>query len=257
MLLVMDIGNTNTVLGVFDGDRLLNDWRITTQPHQTADEYGILLKELFSLVGLSFTDITDLILSCVVPPLEMAVAEMAKKYFHREPFIVGPGIKTGMPVLYENPRDVGADRIVNGVAAYEKYGGPCIVIDFGTATTFDAISADGEYLGGVITPGISISYEALFHRAAKLPLVDMAKPKSVIGRTTVASMQSGMIYGYVGLVEGIVERMKKELEGDPNVIGTGGLVEIIARETDTIHTVDQSLALEGLRLLYERNLPDG
>ncbi|MFB3072831.1 MAG: type III pantothenate kinase [bacterium] len=255
MLLVMDIGNTNTVLGVYEGERLLNDWRITTQPHQTADEYGIILKELFGLAGMSFDNITDLILSCVVPPLEMVVAEMARKYFDLESLIVGPGTKTGMPVLYENPRDVGADRIVNGVAAIEKYGAPCIVIDFGTATTFDAISADGEYLGGIITPGILLSYEALFHKAAKLPLVDMAKPKSVIGRTTVASMQSGMLYGYVGLVEGIVARMKEELGGEPKVIGTGGLVETIARETDVIVTVDHSLALEGLRLIYERNLP--
>ncbi|MFQ5893590.1 MAG: type III pantothenate kinase, partial [Nitrospinota bacterium] len=178
MLLVIDIGNSNTALGVYEGEQLLTDWRIATQPHQTADEFGIVLKELFGLVELRFADITDMILSCVVPPLEMVVTEMARKYFRQDPIIVGPGTKTGMPVLYENPREVGADRIVNSVAAYEKYGGPCIVIDFGTATTFDAVSEKGEYLGGIITPGILLSYEALFHKAAKLPLVDMAKPKS-------------------------------------------------------------------------------
>lgn len=256
MLMVMDVGNTNTVLGVYDGKQLLKDWRITTQPHQTADEYGILLKELFALAGLHFTDITDLILSCVVPPLEMVVNETAKKYLQIEPLIVGPGIKTGMPVLYENPREVGADRIVNSVAAYQKYGGPCIVIDFGTATTFDAISAEGAYIGGIITPGVLISYEALFHKAAKLPLIDMVKPKSVIGRSTVASMQSGMVYGYVGLVEGIVGRMKAELGGESKVVATGGLAETIARETEVIQEVDQYLTLEGLRILFELNCPD-
>jgi type III pantothenate kinase len=253
MLMVMDVGNTNTVLGVYEGELLIKDWRITTQPHQTADEYGILLKDIFILAGLSFTDITDLILSCVVPPLEMVVAETARKYLRIEPLIVGPGIKTGMPVLYENPREVGADRIVNSVAAYQTYGGPCIVIDFGTATTFDAISAEGAYLGGIITPGILLSYEALFHKAAKLPLVDMVKPKTVIGRSTVASMQSGMVYGHVGLVEGIVARMKEELGGDPKVVATGGLAETIARETPVIQEVDQSLTLMGLRLIYELN----
>jgi type III pantothenate kinase len=253
MLMVMDVGNTNTVLGVYEGELLIKDWRITTQPHQTADEYGILLKDIFILAGLSFTDITGLILSCVVPPLEMVVAETARKYLRIEPLIVGPGIKTGMPVLYENPREVGADRIVNSVAAYQTYGGPCIVIDFGTATTFDAISAEGAYLGGIITPGILLSYEALFHKAAKLPLVDMVKPKTVIGRSTVASMQSGMVYGHVGLVEGIVARMKEELGGDPKVVATGGLAETIARETPVIQEVDQSLTLMGLRLIYELN----
>jgi type III pantothenate kinase len=251
----MDIGNTNTAFGVYEGKRLLTHWRITTQPHQTADEYGVLLKELFSLEGLNLNDIEDLILSCVVPPLEMVVAEMSRKYLNLEPLIVGPGIKTGMPVLYENPREVGADRIVNSVAAFEKYGGPCIIIDFGTATTFDAVSAQGEYLGGIITPGILLSYEALFHRAAKLPLVDMAKPKSVIGRTTVASMQSGMLYGHVGLVEGIVTRMKKELGEEATVVATGGLVETIAKETEVIEAVEPYLTLEGLRILYERNRP--
>jgi type III pantothenate kinase len=253
MLMVMDVGNTNTVLGVYEGKRLIKDWRITTQPHQTADEYGILLKDLFTLASLNFSDITHLILSCVVPPLEMVVAETAIKYMQIEPIIVGPGIKTGMPILYENPREVGADRIVNSVAAYQKYGGPCIVIDFGTATTFDAISADGAYLGGIITPGILISYDALFHKAAKLPLVDMVKPKSVIGRSTVASIQSGMVYGYVGLVEGIVTRMKKELGGESKVVATGGLAKTIARETEVIQEVDQYLTLEGLRLIYELN----
>lgn len=256
MLMVMDVGNTNTVLGVYKEAHLVKDWRITTQPHQTADEYGILLKELFALAGLSFKDITALILSCVVPPLEMVVVQTARKYLELEPLIVGPGIKTGIPILYENPREVGADRIVNSVAAYQKYGGPCIVIDFGTATTFDAISADGAYLGGIITPGIQISYEALFHKAAKLPLVDMVKPKTVIGRSTVASLQSGMVFGYVGLVEGIVGRMKSELGGEPKVIATGGFADTIARETEVVQEVDHYLTLEGLRLIYELNRPE-
>jgi type III pantothenate kinase len=185
----------------------------------------------------------------------MVVAQTARQYLELEPLIVGPG-KTGIPILYENPREVGADRIVNSVAAYQKYGGPCIVIDFGTATTFDAISADGAYLGGIITPGIQISYEALFHKAAKLPLVDMVKPKTVIGRSTVASLQSGMVFGYVGLVEGIVGRMKSELGGEPKVIATGGFADTIARETEVVQEVDHYLTLEGLRLIYELNRPE-
>lgn len=253
MLLVIDVGNTNTVLGVYSEENLLADWRLETRKHSTADEYGILIKDLFHLSPLAMEEVKGISISCVVPPLSPVLERMSQKYFGIKPLMIGPGIKTGMPILYDNPREVGADRIVNSVAAYEKYGGPVIVVDFGTATTFDAISKEGEYLGGVISPGIMISIEALFEQASKLPRIELVKPKTVIGKNTVSSMQSGLIYGYVGLVSEIVARAKKEMGGKPYVVATGGLAGIIAQETDSIDAEDPYLTLEGLRIIYIRN----
>ncbi|MFZ5591613.1 MAG: type III pantothenate kinase [Bacillota bacterium] len=253
MILVFDVGNTNIVLGVFRDQELLAHWRISTSIQRTADEYGMLLAALFQHHGISMQDVQAVVISSVVPPLMRALEELAQKYFGVEPLVVGPGIKTGIAIKYENPREVGADRIVNAVAAYEKYGGPIIIVDFGTATTFCAINARGEYLGGAIAPGIAISTEALFARAAKLPRVELVRPLSVIGRNTVSSMQSGIIFGFAGQVDAIVGRMKKELGGQCKVIATGGLAELIARETSSIDVVDNLLTLQGLRLIYERN----
>ncbi|MBI1987060.1 MAG: type III pantothenate kinase [Nitrospinae bacterium] len=253
MLLVADIGNTNSVLGVFKGEELATDWRIATRKHQTADEYGILVRYLFSLSPIDFRDITDIIVSSVVPPLLPVMMEMFQRYFHVSPLVVEPGIKTGIQILVDNPREVGADRIVNAVAAYERYGGPTIVVDFGTATTFDVISRKGDYLGGVISPGITISMEALFNEAAKLPRVELVRPKNVIGKNTVHSIQSGILYGYVGLVDGTVQRIKKEMEAEAYVVATGGLAGFIAPISETIREVEPYLTLKGLRLIYERN----
>ncbi len=254
MLLALDVGNSNTVIGAFEGAKLLVHWRLSTRRQGTSDEYGILLKGLFDFARLDFQQVAAVILSSVVPPLQGPLEEMSRQYFRTEPLVVGPGIKTGMPILYESPRDVGADRIVNAVAAFETYGGPSIVVDFGTATTFDAISARGEYLGGAICPGIGISAEALFQRAAKLPRVDIARPKGVIGRNTVASMQAGLFFGYLSLVEGIVTRMREELGGQATVVATGGLASLVLAESTLVDHVDPLLTLTGLRILYERNI---
>ena len=253
MILVVDVGNTNTVLGVYDGETLLNHWRLATRRGATVDEYGILSRNLFSLAKIDSSKISGVIIASVVPPLDPILRQMAAQYFHLEPMFVEPGVKTGLAVKYDPPQDVGADRIVNGVAAWKKYGGPLIVVDFGTATTFDAISKKAEYLGGVIAPGIVISSEALFERAARLPRVDIRPSRKVIGTSTVASMQSGLFYGYVGLVEGIIVRMKKELGSDSKVVATGGQAELIARGTDVIDHLEPDLILEGLRIIYELN----
>jgi type III pantothenate kinase len=259
MLLAIDVGNTNIVLGVFDGERLTNSWRLATMRERTADEVGILVVHLFARAGIALDTVSGIILSSVVPPLTRTMEEMAERYFERTPLTVDPGRNSGMPVLYEPASDVGADRVVNAVAAYERYGreakAPVIVVDFGTATTFDAISAAGEYIGGVIVPGIGISADALFQRAARLPRVDVRKPPSVIGRTTVTSMQSGLFFGYVSMVDGIVARMRTELEGGGHAacIATGGMAEILAGETTSIERVEPDLTLEGLRLIWRRN----
>ncbi|MBI4735236.1 MAG: type III pantothenate kinase [candidate division NC10 bacterium] len=253
MLLALDVGNTNTVIGVFDGKALLTHWRLSTRSEGTRDEYAMLIKGLFDFAGLAFQGVSAVIISSVVPPLQGPLEEMARQYFGVEPMVVGPGIKTGMPILYESPRDVGADRIVNAVAAFEAYGGPCIVVDFGTATTFDAISVRGESLGGAICPGIGISSEALFQHAAKLPRVDITRPKVIIGKNTVGSMQAGLFYGYLSLVEGIVARVRAELGGRAAVVATGGLAELLLTESTAVDHVDPLLTLTGLRILFERN----
>ncbi|MBS4031837.1 MAG: type III pantothenate kinase [Clostridiales bacterium] len=253
MLLAVDVGNTNIVLGIYEGRKLQVSWRISTNRQQTGDEYGIILKNLLSQSGLAEDCLTGIIVSSVVPPLMFSLEEMSERYFNVHPLVVGPGIKTGLNILMENPREVGADRIVNAVAGFELYGGPLIIVDFGTATTFDAISDKGDYLGGAIAPGISVSTEALFQRAAKLPRIELIKPKRVIGRDTISSMQSGIIYGFAGQVDGIVNRMIPEFTVKPKVIATGGLSQLIAREFQTLEVINPLLTLEGLRIIYERN----
>jgi type III pantothenate kinase len=253
MLLVIDIGNTNTVLGVYEDVRLVGHWRLETKPSQTADEYGILVRNLFALANLEFSRIRDIVIASVVPPLNSVLEQMSLQYFKLQPLFIEPGVRTGMPVLYDSPADVGADRIVNAVAAYEKFGGPCIVVDFGTATTFDAISAKGEYLGGVITPGPGISAEALFSRTARLPRVEIRAPQKIIGTSTVGSIQSGLYYGYIGLVDGILVRMIKELGPKTTIVATGGHASLIGRGTERIQHIAPDLTLEGLRLIYEKN----
>jgi len=254
MLLVIDIGNTNTSLGVFDGENLIAHWRLTTARARTVDEWGVHARNLFALTGLDFKSIDAIAIASVVPPVNFTLKRMAEDYFHLTPLFIDHTIETGVPILYQPPSDVGADRIVDAVAAIHKYGAPCIVVDFGTATTFDAINATGEYLGGVITPGITISSDALFERAAKLPRVEIKRPQKVIGSATVEAMQSGLYYGYVELVDGILRRMIDELGGAPRVIATGGLAPLIAKGSEFIETVDETLTLEGLRLVYERTL---
>lgn len=253
MLLVIDVGNTNTVLGIFRGKELIRNWRISTSKNQTMDEYGILITTLMHSSRISARTIKGIIISCVVPPMESMLVELCEKYFQVKPLAVGSGIKTGMPIRYDNPREVGADRIVNAVAALDQYGGNMIIVDFGTATTFDYISPSGEYEGGAIAPGIVISSEALFQRASKLPRVDLQRPLQVVGKDTVSSMQSGIIYGYAGLVDGIVARMKAETGTNPRVIATGGQAPLIAPFTSSIEEVIPHLTLQGLRIIYERN----
>jgi type III pantothenate kinase len=257
MLLAIDIGNTNIVLGVFDGTTLRHSWRLTTARDRTSDELGLTVTQLLDRDGLEMSNIDGAVMASVVPPLTATMIDMCRRYLERDPLNLEAGVETGMPILYEHPAEVGADRIVNSIAAYETYGRqrkqPLIVVDFGTATTFDAISAAGEYLGGVICPGIGISADALFQRAAKLPRIDVRKPPNVIGRTTVTSMQSGLFFGYVGLVEGLVHRLRKELGGAAYCVATGGLAEVISPETDVVDVVDRDLTLQGLRILWERN----
>ena len=258
MLLAIDVGNTNVVLGVFAGTRLTRSWRLATSRERTADEMGLMVSDLLERAAIRLSRIDGVVLASVVPQLTAPMIDMCRRYLATDPLNLEPGVHTGMPILYDNPAEVGADRIVNGMAAYQRYGRsrhePLIVLDFGTATTFDAITAKGEYLGGVICPGIGISADALFQRAARLPRIDVRKPPSVIGRTTVTSMQSGLFFGYVGLVEGLVHRLKAELGGRAYCVATGGLADVIAPETQVVDVVDRDLTMHGLRLLWERNV---
>ncbi len=253
MLLVIDIGNTNIVLGIYKGDKLTASWRLATIKGRTEDEYGILLGNLIGQVELSKNDINGVILACVVPPLISIFEKLSRKMFDIKAVVVGPGARTGMPILYDNPREVGADRIVNAIGAFAEHKGPLIIVDFGTATTFDVVSARGEYVGGAIAPGIGISMDALFSRTAKLPRVDFTHPQSVIGKTTVDSMQAGIYFGYVGLVDAVVSRIKKEIGEECFVLATGGLAPMIADESNAIDAVDEDITLKGLRILYELN----
>jgi type III pantothenate kinase len=250
-LLTIDAGNTNTVLGIHDGPELVVHWRLTTRREQTADEYGILVRNLFA--ASDPVEIAGVALASVVPPLTPVLVTLARAYLDHEPLVVEPGVRTGMPILYEPPGDVGADRIVNGVAALAAYGAPVVVVDFGTATTFDVVSRKGEYAGGVICPGVGISADALFQRAARLPRVDVRKPAAVVGRSTVSSIQSGLYFGYAAMVEGIIARIRAELGQPARVVATGGLAEVLAEDIPSIEAVDPALTLTGLRLIWERN----
>lgn len=260
MLLVIDVGNTNTVLGVYAGSNpggLRGHWRLSTNRDQTADEYGILIRNLLALDGMQAGAVKGICVASVVPPLNVLLEEMAAKYFNIKPVFIGPGTRTGMAIHYDNPQDVGADRIANSVAAFEKFGGPCVVVDFGTAITFDVVSAKGEYLGGVIAPGIGVAAEALFQRAARLPRVEIREPENVIGTNTIASMQSGFYYGAIGLVDGILDRLLASLGTKAKMVATGGQAPLVAAASKHKLPVDASLTLEGLRLIYERHMAVG
>lgn len=252
MLLVLDVGNTNTTLGLYDGDQLTHSWRLTSERQRTVDEYGMMCRSLLHLSGLSLESITDIAISSVVPPLDFTLFKMAEKYFHLKPLFVNSA-NAGMPVLIDNPAEAGSDRVVNAVAAYEKYGGPVIIVDFGTGTNFDVVTKRGEFVGGVICPGIQISADALFQRAARLYRVDIRHPEKVIGTNTTACLQSGLYYGSIGLVDGVLEKMIEEIGEPTRVIATGGLAPLIGKGSRLIEQIDQDLTLEGLRLIYQRN----
>lgn len=253
MLLAVDIGNTQTVFGLFGGEALRTNWRVETRVERTGDEYAVMIRILCELEGVGLRDITAAIISSVVPPATAPMERFFQRYIGLTPVVVGPGIKTGMPILYDNPREVGADRIVNAVAAYARWPGGAIVVDFGTATTFDVVTPRGEYAGGIIAPGLMVSADALFRATAKLPRVEIVRPKTVLGKNTVASIQSGLMFGYAGLVDALVERLRAELDFAPHVVGTGGLAPLVARESSTIQDCDELLTLRGLQILHERN----
>ncbi|MBW2060138.1 MAG: type III pantothenate kinase [Deltaproteobacteria bacterium] len=253
MLIAIDIGNTNTVIGAFEGDTLKADWRIRTERDVTVDELGMLFRNLFDSQGLDFAQADEMIISCVVPPMLDAVVNFGRKYVRTEPLVVGPGIKTGIPILIDNPKEVGADRVVNVVAAYERYHRALIVVDLGTSTNFDYVSPKGEYVGGVIAPGLIISSEALFQKASKLQRIEISRPKRAIGRDTISAMLAGLVYGHVGLIDGVVRRMKTEAGTDPMVIASGGLAHLIAAESETIDEVIPDLTLDGLRIIFNLN----
>lgn len=254
MLLVADVGNTHIVFGIYEGKDLVRHWRVSTRLDRTDDEYCIVLSELFRIEGISPKKVEGVIISSVVPPVEGGLMRAARKFAQVQPLKVGPGLKTGMEIRYANPKEVGADRIVNAVAAFEQIGKPAIVVDFGTATTFDLVGEEGEYRGGVIAPGLGLSMEALYEKTAKLPRIDLARPKKIIGRDTVSAMQSGLYWGYVGMVDGILKRMIRESGlKEAHVLATGGLAQVIGRESKWIETIDEYLTLTGLRVIYERN----